>query len=73
MHTWDPHGREIELEADTFASYLLMPLDDFKAQIDGQPFSLDLLRHCADRYGVSVTAAALKWREVAPGRVIVLS
>lgn len=73
MHTWDSYGREIEVEADTFASYLLMPLDDFRAQIDGQPFSMDLLRHCADRYGVSVTAAALKWREVAPGRVIVLS
>ncbi|MFJ7797750.1 ImmA/IrrE family metallo-endopeptidase [Pseudomonas sp. NPDC096950] len=73
MHSWDPHGREIEVEADTFASYLLMPLNDFRAQVDGHPFSMDLLRHCADRYGVSVTAAALKWREVAPGRVIVLS
>jgi|LNAP01.1.fsa_nt_gb hypothetical protein len=73
MHSWDPHGRDIEVEADTFASYLLMPLNDFRAQVDGHPFSMDLLRHCADRYGVSVTAAALKWREVAPGRVIVLS
>ena len=73
MHSWDSHGRAMEVEADTFASYLLMPLDDFRAQVDGQRFSMDLLRHCADRYGVSVTAAALKWREVAPGRVIVLS
>lgn len=73
MHSWDNHGRALEVEADTFASYLLMPLDDFRAQVDGQRFSMDLLRHCADRYGVSVTAAALKWREVAPGRVIVLS
>ncbi|WP_079388624.1 ImmA/IrrE family metallo-endopeptidase [Pseudomonas aeruginosa] len=73
MHYWDSHGRAMEVEADTFASYLLMPLDDFRAQVDGQRFSMDLLRHCADRYGVSVTAAALKWREVAPGRVIVLS
>jgi len=73
MHSWDLDGRKIEVEADTFASYLLMPLDDFRAQTEGQAFSIDLLRHCADRYGVSVTAAALKWREVAPGRVIVLS
>lgn len=73
MHSWDLDGRRIEVEADTFASYLLMPLNDFRAQIDGQAFSIDLLRHCADRYGVSVTAAALKWREVAPGRVIVMS
>ncbi len=73
MHSWDAEGRDIELEADTFASYLLMPLKDFRQQVDGQRFSFDLLRHCADRYGVSLTAAALKWREIAPGRVIVMA
>lgn len=52
-----------EREADSFASYLLMPLDDFRAQVGKQSMSLDLLRHCADRYGVSLTAAALKWLE----------
>lgn len=55
--------RELEREADRFASYLLMPLTDFRAQIGNQPMNLDLLRHCADRYGVSFTAAALKWLE----------
>ncbi|HHW1804903.1 TPA: ImmA/IrrE family metallo-endopeptidase [Pseudomonas aeruginosa] len=73
MHSWDAQGRDIEFEADTFASYLLMPLDDFRKQVDGQAFSFDLMRHCADRYGVSLTAAALKWREIAPGRVIVMA
>ena len=28
--------KDIEREADTFASYLLMPIDDFRKQIDGQ-------------------------------------
>lgn len=55
--------RDMEREADLFASYLLMPLDDFRAQVGDQRMSLDLLRHCADRYGVSLTAAALKWIE----------
>lgn len=55
--------RELEREADRFASYLLMPLTDFRAQVGNQPMGLDLLRHCADRYGVSFTAAALKWLE----------
>ncbi|MFZ6048080.1 ImmA/IrrE family metallo-endopeptidase [Pseudomonas sp. CR3202] len=73
MHTWDSQVRAIEAEADTFASYLLMPFDDYRKQIDGQKLSIDLLRHCADRYGVSLTAAALKWREIAPGRVIVVA
>lgn len=57
----DEARRVIEQEADTFASYLLMPMDDYRAQIGRAEMSLDLLAHCADRYGVSMTAAALKW------------
>jgi len=52
-----------EREADEFASYLLMPLDDFRQQVAGAPMNIDLLKHLADRYGVSFTAAALKWLE----------
>lgn len=52
----------IESEANKFSSYLLMPIDDFRTQIDPtdliQSFSL-----CALRYGVSLTAAILKWIE----------
>ncbi|WP_444857275.1 ImmA/IrrE family metallo-endopeptidase [Sphingosinicella sp.] len=57
--------RDQEREADRFASYLLMPLDDFRAQVGSQKMDLALLRHCADRYDVSLTAAALKWLESA--------
>ena len=53
-------GRNIESEADKFASYLLMPLDDFRSQANGK-INLDLFSHCADRYGVSLTASILKW------------
>lgn len=56
-------SRAIEHEANLFASYLLMPMDDFRRQVDGQPITLELLGHCADRYGVSLTAAILKWLE----------
>ena len=73
MHNWDAQGKIIETEADTFASYLLMPPDDFRNQISDQDLSIELLRHCADRYDVSLTAAALKWREIAPGRVVVVA
>jgi len=55
--------RQQEREADEFASYLLMPLDDFRQQVASAPMSLDLLKHLADRYEVSFTAAALKWLE----------
>lgn len=55
--------RQHEREADEFASYLLMPLDDFRQQAATGPMSMELLKHLADRYGVSFTAAALKWLE----------
>jgi len=59
----DTARRQLEHDADQFASYLLMPLDDFRAQVSRQKMSLDLLQHCSDRYEVSSTAAALKWLE----------
>ncbi len=58
--------REREKEANVFASYLLMPMNDFRDQVRGQAISLDLLGHCADRYRVSFIAAALKWLEFTP-------
>ena len=60
----DEARRTIEQEADTFASYLLMPMDDFRAQVGRNDMTLDLLGHCADRYDVSMTAAALKWLDL---------
>lgn len=51
----------IEREADAFASFLLMPLNDYREQAGSAAMSLDLLKHCADRYEVSLTAAAIKW------------
>lgn len=38
--------------------------------MDGQPIGFDLLVHSADRYGVSLTAAALRWIEIAPKRAV---
>lgn len=73
IETGDNNGRDIEAEADLFASTLLMPLDDFRRQVDRQPVSFDLLGHCADRYGVSLTAAALRWVEIAPMRAVLVA
>ncbi len=65
-------SQHIEKEADDFATTLLMPLDDFRRQVDGETMSFDLLGHCADRYGVSLTAAAIRWLEIAAPRRAVL-
>ncbi len=69
----DRPERDIETEADQFASTLLMPLDDFRNQVAGQPVSFALLDHCAKRYGVSLTAAALRWTEIAERRAVLVA
>lgn len=73
MEDWDADERAIETEADTFASFLLMPLSDYRKQVAGQAISFDLLGHCANRYGVSLTAAALKWIDVADRRAVLVA
>ncbi|MBN8886833.1 MAG: ImmA/IrrE family metallo-endopeptidase [Rudaea sp.] len=50
----------IEAQADSFASTLLMPLDDFRGQMNGSA-DFDCLGACAARYGVSLTATTLRW------------
>jgi len=50
-----------------------MPYDDFRRQVNGQPISFELIGHCADRYGVSLTAAALRWIDIAPERAILIA
>ena len=39
----------------------------------GQKIDLDLLGHCADRYGVSLTAATLKWLEFTEQRALLVA
>lgn len=62
MRDWSSDETNIEAQADLFASYLLMPLNDYRQQINAE-VDFDLLGHCADRYGVSLTASILKWLE----------
>lgn len=52
--------KNIETEAHIFASYLLMPLEDYRKQFTST-VDFDVLGACALRYGVSLTAATLKW------------
>lgn len=65
---------DIETEADKFASYLLMPADDFRSHIDPRDIdvTIDVLSALADRYAVSLQAVALKWLELTSRRVLVV-
>lgn len=71
MLDWNEEDKNIESEADTFASHLLMPAHDFRAQLPGA-IDLDVLSHCAERYGVSLTAAILKWLEITEEKAVLV-
>lgn len=72
MLHWESVEKRQEAEADVFASYLLMPIDDFRRTIGTASVNLDVLDHCAQRYGVSLTAAILKWLEFTSQRAVLV-
>ena len=53
--------KDIESQANQFASFLLMPLDDFRLESQKQSFSVELFENLSKRYGTSITATMLKW------------
>jgi hypothetical protein len=71
MLNWSLDDQDMEAQADVFASYLLMPLPDYRQQVRGA-VDLDVMGHCADRYGVSLTAAILKWLSYTEEKAIVV-
>ncbi len=66
-------GEDLEKEADTFAAYLLMPFDDFRAHIaaDAKP-TIDEFGAMADRYGVSLISCILRWLEYTSRRSMIV-
>lgn len=69
---WESVEKRQEAEADVFASYLLMPIDDFRRSIGSDSVDLHILDGCARRYGVSLTAAILKWLEFTEQRAVLV-
>ena len=67
------NGSGIEHEADQFAANLLMPLNDFRRQIPARAApNFDDLSDVANRYGVSLTAATLRWLEYTETRALLI-
>lgn len=59
-----PHPTNIEQEANEFAMTLLMPADDVRERSQGKKATLSLVKDLAARYDTSLTATALRIREV---------
>jgi hypothetical protein len=69
-----PTGRDIEREADDFAACLLMPFDDYRRQLAARDApDIKVLSACADRYGVSFVAAALRWLDYTEKRALLVA
>lgn len=70
---WDDEYRQVEHQANVFAASVLMPLDDFRRQIPAKTcVNLDMIGHCADRYGVSLIAATLRWLSYTEKRALLV-
>ena len=73
MWAWDSAHGQIEAEANKFASFLLMPTDDFRVQTAG--FRTPTVRDFEDlrqRYAVSLTASILKWLDDTSARAMLV-
>lgn len=70
---WDSEYRQMEHEANVFAANLLMPLDDYRVQISANvKADFEMISHCANRYGVSLVAAVLRWLEYTESKSILV-
>lgn len=66
-------GVGLEQEADVFAAALLMPLHDFRRQLPAKTRpDFEMLSRLALRYGVSLTAAVLRWLEYTETRAMLV-
>jgi len=63
----------VESEANEFASWLLMPLDDFRRLVSSRDRpDFEVLGQCADRYEVSMVAAVLRWLRYTERRALLV-
>lgn len=71
---WDSEYSKVEREANQFAASLLMPRDDFRRQIpESKKPDLEEIGKCAERYGVSLTAAINQWLSCTATRALLVA
>jgi len=73
MLKWQTSDAQIEHEANIFAANFLMPSSDFTKQMHNKNLSKKLITSLADRYGVSISSAALRWLELTNNRAMIVS
>jgi Zn-dependent peptidase ImmA (M78 family) len=66
------HSEKMEIEADLFASSLLMPYLKLRAFTARRKFSLDIIKEISKEFAVSLTAAAIRFANVGTHGVMVV-
>jgi Zn-dependent peptidase ImmA (M78 family) len=61
-----------ELEANEFASELLMPLKSFKQFVSNKPFDVDLIKQAAEYYETSITSTSIRYAEYGDEHIAVV-
>lgn len=70
---WDSEYGQVEYQANVFAANILMPLDDYRRLIPQRArVDLDMISQCAERYSVSLIAAALRWLDYTTRRAVLV-
>lgn len=70
---WDSEYGQIEHQANVFAANILMPLDDYRRQVDPRSkVDIDTLAQCSERYRVSLIAAVLQWLKFTERRAVLV-
>lgn len=64
LHEWHGGGSKYEIEANTFASELLMPHILFKACCQGKVFSRALIEELSNKFYTSLTATAFRFTDI---------
>ncbi|QTD57195.1 ImmA/IrrE family metallo-endopeptidase [Parasphingorhabdus cellanae] len=73
MWAWNSEYGQMESQANEFASFLLMPLDDFRLQANSiKKPKVDDFAILAERYESSITATILKWLEITTKRAMLV-
>lgn len=72
MMKWKSEQRNIEAEANEFASHLLMPINIFREKVNGETLDLNLFQNVAEYFDASLTAALLKWVSFTDKRAVIV-
>lgn len=65
--------QKIEVEANKFAASFLMPLDDYRLQVDSKKVvTFEVISNCSTRYNVSLIASIIRWLSYTERRAILV-